>query len=210
MSKTYVICGCKSWNKSVFDEIISKFDGEWIYFGSKEELTNENLDKINPDRIFFLHWSWIVPDEILSKYECINFHMTDVPYGRGGSPLQNLIVRGHKETKLSALKMTSELDAGPVYLKEQMPLDGTAQEILERSSQLAGKMIEKINSDNPEPKEQDGEPTIFERRKPDQSEIPDGLSIEELYDYIRMLDGEGYPPAFVKKRGFRYEYTSAM
>jgi hypothetical protein len=25
-----------------------------------------------------------------------------------------------------------------------------------------------------------------------------------------MLDGEGYPPAFVKKRGFRYEYTSAM
>ncbi len=37
-------------------------------------------------------------------------HMTDVPYGRGGSPLQNLIARGHTSTKLTAMRMTAEVD----------------------------------------------------------------------------------------------------
>ena len=44
--------------------------------------------------------------------------MTDLPYGRGGSPLQNLIINGHKETMMSALRCVQELDAGPIYLKK--------------------------------------------------------------------------------------------
>ena len=46
--------------------------------------------------------------------------MTDLPYGRGGSPLQNLIVRGHKHTMISAIKCVKELDAGPIYLKKPL------------------------------------------------------------------------------------------
>ena len=41
--------------------------------------------------------------------------MTDVPYGRGGSPLQNLIVRGYSEIKLTVLQMVKAFDAGLVY-----------------------------------------------------------------------------------------------
>jgi methionyl-tRNA formyltransferase len=208
--ETYVVCGCKSWNKRVLDEKISKLPGNWHYFGDKEDLSIEKLDEISPTKVFFLHWSWIVPEEVWKKYECINFHMTDVPYGRGGSPLQNLILRGHTETKLSALRMTSELDAGPVYIKEPMSLDGTAQEILERSSELAADIIKRIIKEHPQPTQQDGEVVLFERRKPEDSEIPEGLSDRERYDFIRMLDGEGYPPAFSKSDGFRYEYTDAV
>ncbi len=39
---------------------------------------------------------------------------------------------------------------------------------------------------------QQGEPVIFTRKTSEQSEIPGGLSQRQLYDYIRMLDGEGY------------------
>ena len=49
--------------------------------------------------------------------------MTDLPYGRGGSPLQNLIVRGHKETKISAIKVVKELDAGPVLSSLELMLN---------------------------------------------------------------------------------------
>jgi len=48
--------------------------------------------------------------------------MTDVPYGRGGSPLQNLIVRGHTETKLTALRCVRDLDADgypPAFLETE-------------------------------------------------------------------------------------------
>ena len=50
--------------------------------------------------------------------------MTDLPYGRGGSPLQNLIVRGWKETKVLALKVVEELDAGPIYYKKRLAYMG--------------------------------------------------------------------------------------
>lgn len=206
----YVVCGCKSWNREIFDTLISRLPGSWHFIGKKEDLSLPALKKIQPRMIFFLHWSWKVPEEILETFACINFHMTDVPFGRGGSPLQNLILRGIKTTKLSALRMTAAFDAGPVYLKEDLRLDGTAQEILIRSSRLAAHMIDRILREHPEPQEQVGEPVIFERRTPEQSRIPAGLSQEALYDFIRMLDGEGYPPAFLESGGFRYEFRSAV
>jgi methionyl-tRNA formyltransferase len=46
--------------------------------------------------------------------------MTDLPFGRGGSPLQNLISRKIYNTKLSAIRVVKELDAGPVFLKKIM------------------------------------------------------------------------------------------
>src|SRR3989344_1123056 len=141
---SYVVCGSKSWNRDLFDAELSKFSGEWHFLESKESLTLEFLESIGPRYVFFLHWSWIVPEEIVNTFECVNFHMTDLPYGRGGSPLQNLILRGHTETKLTAHRMVKELDAGPVYLKEPMNLDGTADDILRRANRLSVRMIERI------------------------------------------------------------------
>ncbi len=71
--------------------------------------------------------------------------MTDLPFGRGGSPLQNLIVRGHKQTKISAIKVVEAMDAGDVYLKEELDLYGTADEIFMRASKIVfKKMIPQI------------------------------------------------------------------
>ena len=63
--------------------------------------------------------------------------MTDVPYGRGGSPLQNLILAGHTETKLTALRMVNEMDGGPVYVKMPLKLEGAAQEIYIKAGELS-------------------------------------------------------------------------
>jgi methionyl-tRNA formyltransferase len=209
MNNTYVVCGCKPWNKRVFDEQISRLSGEWHYRGSKEDLAVENLRALAPSKIFFLHWSWIVPQEIINTFECINFHMTDLPYGRGGSPLQNLILRGHTKTMLTAHRMTDELDAGPIYLKEPLSLDGTAREILQRSSELAAEMIARIIQDRCIPQEQTGKVVLFERRTASQSEIPKNLSPKERYDFIRMLDCEGYPAAFETINGKHVAHTNA-
>jgi|TARA_Y100000310_G_scaffold313379_2_gene361687 methionyl-tRNA formyltransferase len=210
MSETYVVCGYKSWNRNSFDTIVTKYPGNWHFVSSKEELTMELLKELQPRYVFFLHWSWIVPEEMLTTYECVNFHLTDLPFGRGGSPLQNLIVRGiNKETKLTAIRMVNELDAGPIYLKTDLSLEGTAQEILTRQSDQSAKMIEKIIIENPEPKEQEGEVVVFTRRTPEMSEIPEELSPEQRFDFIRMLDAEGYPPAYEIIDGVRHEYRNA-
>ena len=205
----YIVVGCKPWNKRVFDEKISRYSGEWHYINSREALTIENLSKLNPRRIFFLHWSWKVPAAIIETYECVCFHMTDVPYGRGGSPLQNLIIRGHRKTKLTALRMTESFDAGPVYLKCDLSLEGSAEEIFIRGAELAADMVLEMNTQNPEPKPQAGTPTVFKRRKPEESRIVAAKHLRSLYDFVRMLDADGYPKAFMIHEGFRYEFSRA-
>ena len=209
-TKTYVVAGCKPWNLRVYEESIRKFPGEWHYIGDPKEFTLERVQTLAPRYIFFLHWSWKVPEEILERFECVCFHMTDLPYGRGGSPLQNLIVRGHKETQLTALRMSREFDAGPVYFKEPLSLAGTAEEILVRAGHLSANMIQQMIEKELKPTPQQGEAVVFKRRKPEESEIRNPASLEELYDFIRMLDAEGYPRAFLDCGGFRFEFDRAV
>jgi len=207
--KRYLVVGSKPWNKGVFDETIIKYPGDWYFIGTKSNLTCERVKLIDPRYIFFLHWSWKIPTEVIDCFECVCFHMTDVPYGRGGSPLQNLIIRDHRKTKLTALRMTEEFDAGPVYLKEALSLEGNAEEIYIRSSELAAGMIKTIISKEPEPSPQAGEPVLFKRRKPEESKIPPLPSLLKIYDFIRMLDAEEYPRAFLEHEGFQYSFRRA-
>lgn len=206
----YIVAAVGDWNKSLYELNILKYPGRWEYASTPREL-NELLSRdIKPRYIFFPHWRWIVPKSITQKYECVCFHMTDVPFGRGGSPLQNLIVRGYRDTKLTALHMIEGVDSGPVYLKSPLSLDGSAAEIYERAAGLSWDMIYQILIDDPKPQEQVGPITEFKRRAPSESLIPSDLTINQVYDYIRMLDADGYPKAFLEKRDYRLEFDNAV
>ena len=200
----------KSWNKELVSYLQSTMPQYAFYLISqKEDFTVERIGSISPVKIFIPHWSYIIPSAIFERYECIVFHMTDLPYGRGGSPLQNLIVRGLTATKLSALRVEVGLDTGPVYLKMDLSLSGTAEEIFVRVNKLVGKMIVEIIQNNLQPVPQEGDPVVFKRRKPEQSDMSGLEKLEEIFDYIRMLDADGYPHAYIEKGEFRYVFTRA-
>ena len=105
--------------------------------------------------------------------------------------------------------MVEELDAGPVYLKRPMALSGSAQEIFERSAVLIYDMVEEIERTHPTPSPQEGEPTVFARRKPPDSELPSDPTPQALYDFIRMLDAETYPLAFIDLGPWRVLFNRA-
>ena len=207
--KKYLVLGCKPWNRRLFDETLRLLPGRWNYVSSPDDLSVELVRRTSPRYIFFLHWSWKVPEQIVDRYECVCFHMTDVPFGRGGSPLQNLIGRGFHETKLTALRMSREFDAGPVYMKERLSLEGAAEEIYMRAGRLSAQMIQRMIRLEPKPVLQKGKVVKFKRRRPEESEIGDLASLDDLYDFIRMLDAEGYPRAFLQHRGFCFEFSRA-
>lgn len=206
---TYLVATIKPWNVDAFGRYASSLSGQWHLMEKREELTAERLNEISPRYVFLPHWSWKVADEIVETYECICFHMTDLPYGRGGSPLQNLIIRGYKESQVSALRMSDEIDAGPIYMKRPLALRGSAQEIFEVFSNLAWDMIREIVETEPSPVPQQGAPVTFARRKPEESLLPSQGNIELLHDHIRMLDAETYPPAFLDHGEYRLEFTGA-
>lgn len=205
----YLVATTKPWNIEAFHKYTINLPGHWYLISDPKQLSVEKLKQLNPEFIFFPHWSWKVPEHITNFYPCICFHMTDLPFGRGGSPLQNLISRSFKTTKLSALLMTSELDAGPIYTKQELDLSGSAQQVFERAAQLVYTLIHRIIVEKLQPVEQTGEPELFQRRTPQQSLLPETTSAEQLYDFIRMLDAEGYPAAFIEYGRWRLEFNHA-
>lgn len=205
---TYILATSKPWHKpqsAKFLEVKSRF----LWAHNPEQLDGLVCREKDVRYIFFLHWNWLVPESLWKNYECVCFHMTDVPYGRGGSPLQNLIVRGHKDTKLTALRMVNEMDAGPVYKKCELSLEGKAEDIYQRAGELSFNVIQWMIENKPEPIPQEGEPVVFKRRKPEQSVLPESGDIGELYDHIRMLDAPTYPLAFIEYGEFIIEFFDA-
>jgi methionyl-tRNA formyltransferase len=206
----YIILSEKSWHLNLFEKLKLQFyDDEWILINSTDNFKVEYLNHYNPDRIFIPHWSYIIPKDIYEKFNCIVFHMTDLPYGRGGSPLQNLIRKGNKTTKISAIDVQEELDSGNVYLKKPLELNGTAKEIFLRANLVIEEMIGIIIKKNLVPKPQKGKITHFKRLKPKDGNIADLKDLNLVYDYIRMLDCEGYPNAFTETEKLKIEFFNA-
>ena len=205
----YLVATLKRWNVDEFARRVPDFPGQWLLVTSPASLDAGLVRSLKPRYVFFPHWSWKVPDDLVAAAECVCFHMTDVPFGRGGSPLQNLVVRGHAETKISALRMVSEVDAGPVYMKRSVSLEGAAHEIFERCARTIFDMMEEIVVERPEPVPQSGTPVVFPRRQPEQSRLPQSGSPRAIYDHIRMLDAEGYPGAFLDYGDLRFEFRDA-
>ncbi|WP_300760771.1 methionyl-tRNA formyltransferase [Helicobacter sp. UBA3407] len=209
-----VIATLKKWNLKNFKKLQKLYPNlHFVLIQDKEELTQSCIDSINPRFIFFPHWSYRIPQEIYQNYECIVFHMTDLPFGRGGSPLQNLILRGIKRTKISALRVCEVLDGGDIYLKKPLDISkGSAKEIYKLASKkIFFKMIPYIFQNKPQPKAQVGQVVAFKRRVPEQSDLNalQNPTLMRLYDFIRMLDAQSYPRAFLDWNGFRIRLSCA-
>ena len=168
------------------------------------------IKQINPKIIFFIHWSKFVGKSIFKKYLCIQFHSSNLPRGRGGSPIQNQIMLNFKKTKISAFKISERLDSGPICLQDNISLRGNALDILRRMETKSIQMIKKIiKKKNLIFVKQKGKPSFFKRRKPSESKINlnKTRTINKLYDFLRMLDAPNYPNAFIKLNKFKFTFN---
>ena len=204
----FILASTKSWHAEFFAQNRQSLVGNWSFVTCLSDLEVQ-ASQLDPTFIFFLHWSEIVPARVHEKYNCVCFHMTDLPYGRGGSPLQNLIVSGHTITSISAIKMVGEIDAGPVYLKRNLDLTGTALEIFKRATPICFLNDQEIQNADLEPVVQQGDPTYFRRRTAADSKILKTITIDQMYDLIRMLDAPDYPKAFIHHGKFKLEFSDA-
>ncbi len=200
---SYVIITKRIWEKNNFKNLNKKIK---VF----KNINKYKVRNINPKIIFFIHWSKIIPKNIYEKYTCIQFHLADLPNGRGGSPIQNQILKNIEKTKISAFKVNNKLDSGPICMKQNFYLNGNAETILKRMELKSIKMIEKlIKKKKILFKKQSGKVSFFKRRKSEESEIKISKikTMEKMYDFLRMLDAPDYPKAFIKLNEFKFTFN---
>lgn len=163
------------------------------------------------DLALAVHWRWRIPEDALETWRWIGFHTSPLPHGRGGSPIQNQIIRGEYNSEVCAFRMTSEMDAGEIFSRRPVSLkDGTIEEIMGRIAALVADMACEIILEDPQPVPQSGEISVFPRRTPAESHLDlAGLTARQIYDRIRMVDGLDYPRAFQHQGDWTLEFTEA-
>ena len=205
---SYIVASSKDW----YDEFPKSKEYKnlnIVNIKKKNELNLQLLEKINPRYIFFPHWNWKVGSEIFERYECVAFHTAPLPYGRGGSPIQNLILRNIEKSPVCALRITEIIDGGPIYDSLEVTLDGTISEIFSKIAVCIEQLIIKICQENISPQEQRGNVMSFNRLTYADNELKSEYSIKQLYDRIRMVDGEGYKKAYINFGDYKIDLTDS-
>ena len=197
-----IVCfGYRDWAINIYNAL-SKDNKNQIYiFKNKSNLTYKSINKINPSLVLFYGWSSIIPEKIINNFKCLMLHPSKLPKFRGGSPLQNQIIRGLKSTYVTIFVMNEELDAGDILINKKISLDGNMNEILSRIETVGIEMTKIILSKKIKLKKQDHNKATIYKRLNNNSEITikhlKSLKGIELYNKILML-GDPYPNAFIK------------
>jgi methionyl-tRNA formyltransferase len=194
--------GYRSWALNIYDCLAEKSDHVFLIFRSRAQFNEEALRDFRPDFILFYGWSWYVSEQLLQDYKCLMLHPSPLPMYRGGSPIQNQIIAGEKDSKVSIFLMNSEVDAGDIVAQEYLSLGGSLSDIFSRVEKIGKQLTSSILESCFAPIPQDhSKATYCKRRKPEDSEITldeiSNATAEYLYNKIRML-ADPYPNAFIR------------
>lgn len=147
----------------------------------------------------------ILPESILQLFEpegIINIHPSLLPKYRGPSPIETAILCGDTEFGVSIMKITADMDAGPVFYKIKKTFDNEVDKITIYTT-LAGMAAEWIAralraGELPMPKPQDENQATYTRKlSTEMSKLrPDIKTAQELACEIRAF--AGFPKSRLK------------
>ena len=71
------------------------------------------------DIAFFYGWSWLISNKVIDNFLCICLHPSKLPLFRGGSPIQNQILRGVYDSAVTVFRMNKKIDQGPIFMQKK-------------------------------------------------------------------------------------------
>jgi len=151
---------------------------------------------------FLLSCTKIIPEEYLKLHSNnIVCHPSDLPHGKGFSPLAWQIIEGKSEIVFTLFEAVGDVDAGPYYIKESILLAG--HELNEEIKNIQGNLVNKLcnkyideYSEIP-PMNQVGDESFYQRRTSNDSQLDLDSSIRVQFNLLRVVDNERYPAFFI-------------
>lgn len=193
-------CWFTPWAHQLHDQLV-KENHEVSFVYKKEDIQAGDI-------AFYISCYVIIPKKILALHKHnLVCHPSDLPKGRGMSPLTWQILEGKNNIVLTLFEAAEKVDAGKIYLQETMHFDGTElnEELKQKQgdSTLALCMQFIHQYPNITAREQVGEPTFYSWRKPEDSKLDINKTIAEQFNLLRVVDNERYP-AFFEHQGKKY------
>jgi len=152
------------------------------------------------DILFLLSCNRLLPENILSRHiNNIIVHESDLPKGKGWSPLSWQVEAGYNEIPITLFEAAKKVDNGAWYLKDKIILSGyeLIDEIREKQLRKTLEMIDYFLKNYPMfPKPQKGDETFYPKRNFKHQELDINATIMDMFNKLRVCDNERYPAHF--------------
>ncbi|MDR7904234.1 formyltransferase family protein [Thermosynechococcus sp. JY1334] len=162
------------------------------------------------DILFILSFWGIVARRYIEQFSsAVVVHESDLPKGRGWSPVAWQILEGKNIIPITLFRAAEKVDSGEIYLRDQIELEGheLIDEIREKQARKTIELCKKFIESYPDILEkgipQKGEVTYYRKRTPEDSRLDISKTLHEQFNLFRIVDNEKYP-AFFNYRGQRY------
>ena len=108
-----------------------------------EEGPLERIRAARPETLAVCAFGQIVREPLLSEWPLLNIHPSLLPRWRGAAPIERAIIAGDTRTGVSVMQLTAGLDAGPVALREELPIgsEDDFESLSGKLSTLGGEML---------------------------------------------------------------------
>jgi methionyl-tRNA formyltransferase len=154
-------------------------------------LQPEQLDEtveLPTDTVVTCAYGAIVPAGLLARHLWLNVHPSLLPRWRGAAPVERAIMAGDTETGVTIIKLTEELDAGPIAAQQAFPIgeDDDAGAVYRRSAEIAVGLLHDV-LENPVFYEQPGEGRTYAEKLNAADRELDLAEAEESLRRVRAL-----------------------
>jgi RimJ/RimL family protein N-acetyltransferase/folate-dependent phosphoribosylglycinamide formyltransferase PurN len=205
--KIVILSDEQSWMNSY----ITDFVEEWEAAGHQCTTMHQTDEIVSGDFCFCIGFGQIVAREFRQQFRhTLVVHESDLPNGRGWSPMTWQILECSSSICVSLLEAVDNVDSGSIYLQEQIELEGTelCQEwrVLqaEATQRLCFEFLTNYPSILKSAREQQGEPSYYQRRTAKDSELDIDKTINQQFNLFRVVDNESYP-AWFEFQGEKYQ-----
>lgn len=157
---------------------------------------------------FYLGCVKITPPQVIARAKRnLVVHASDLPRGRGFSPLTWQIIEGTNRIPVCLIDAVESVDAGPIVYRDW--IDYRGDELLDELRGPMGDMHVTlpmrflVAATPPVGAPQQGVPSVYPRRRPIDSRLDPNKPLAAQFDLLRTVDNEKYP-AWFELRGQRY------
>ena len=159
----------------------------------------------NYDIIFVLGYTKILKNNFLKKNKLVIVcHESELPKGRGFSPLQWQILENKNKISIILFEADIKVDEGLILEKDVFYLNGTElyDEIRKKQAAATKKIIKKFLSRYPKISKsmQSGSPSYYKKRSKADSMLNINKTIKNQFNLLRIVNNKEWPAFFIYKK----------